>query len=143
MAEETEMKKVDNTQRYWFHRIDNLDVIPQIDKEKIIGSSKKQSLKIKKINPGDRIFLVTKRKNTIEFFGYTQVDETYVDEDILYGYYESRKKLKLKGIKYFSKPVPTTNMAQYLESEKIKKSSAKFFGQEYNELTKEDFIRIR
>lgn len=143
MAEETEMKKVDNTQRYWFHRIDNLDVIPQIDKEKIIGSSKKQSLKIKKINPGDRIFLVTKRKNTIEFFGYTQVDETYVDEDILYGYYESRKKLKLKGIKYFSKPVPTTDMAQYLESEKIKKSSAKFFGQEYNELTKEDFIRIR
>ena len=143
MVEDNSMKKVDNTQKYWFHRIDNLDVIPQIDKEKCIGSSKKQALKIKKINPGDRLFLVTKRKNSIEFFGYTQVDETYVDEEVLYGYYESRKKLKLKGIKYFSKPIPTTDMTQYLESEKIKKSSAKFFGQEYNELSKEDFIHIR
>lgn len=134
---------MDNTHKYWFHRLDNLDIIPKINKEKCIGSAKKRSVKIKKINPGDRLFLVTKRKNTIEFFGYTQVEETYIDEEVLYGYYESRKKLKLKGIKYFSKPVPTNDMVQYLESEKIKKSSAKFFGQEYNELSKEDFIHIR
>lgn len=56
MAEENTMKKVDNTQKYWFHRVDNLDIIPQIDKEKCIGSAKKQSLKIKKINSGDRLF---------------------------------------------------------------------------------------
>ena len=143
MVEDTSMKTVDNTHKYWFHRIDNLDVIPQIDKEKCIGSAKKKSLKIKKINPGDRLFLVTKRKSSIEFFGYTQVESVYVDDESLFDYYESRKKLKLKGIKYFSKPVPTTNMAQYLEAENIKKSSARFFGQEYNELSKEDFIRIR
>jgi len=143
MVEGNSLKKVDNTHKYWFHRLDNLDIIPKINKEKCIGSAKKRSVKIKKINPGDRLFLVTKRKNTIEFFGYTQVEETYIDEEVLYGYYESRKKLKLKGIKYFSKPVPTNDMVQYLESEKIKKSSAKFFGQEYNELSKEDFIHIR
>ena len=143
MVDDNSMKKSDNTHRYWFHRVDNLDIIPQIDKEKCIGSNKKKSVKIKKINPGDRLFLVTKRKNTIEFFGYTQVESVYIDDETLFDYYESRKKLKLKGIKYFSKPVPTTNMAQYLEAENIKKSSAKFFGQEYNELSKEDFIRIR
>ena len=143
MVEGNSLKKVDNNHKYWFHRLDNLDIITKINKEKCIGSAKKRSVKIKKINPGDRLFLVTKRKNTIEFFGYTQVEETYIDEEVLYGYYESRKKLKLKGIKYFSKPVPTNDMVQYLESEKIKKSSAKFFGQEYNELSKEDFIHIR
>lgn len=143
MVEENSMKEVDNTHKYWFHRIYNPDIIPLIDEEKCIGSNKKQSKKIKEINAGDRIFLVTKRKSTIEFIGYTQVDSTYVDEDILFDYYESRKKLKLKGIKYFSKPIPTTDMAQYLEAENIKKSSAKFFGTEYRELSKDDFVRIR
>ena len=134
---------MDNTQKYWFHRIDNLEVIPQIDEAKCIGSQNRKSLKIKDISAGDRIFLVTKRKSSIEFFGYTQVDETYVDEEVLFDYYESRKKLKLKGIKYFSKPMSTKDMSEYLESEKIKKNSAKFFGTEYRELSKDDFIRIR
>ena len=68
MVEGNSLKKVDNTHKYWFHRLDNLDIIPKINKEKCIGSAKKRSVKIKKINPGDRLFLVTKRKNTIKFF---------------------------------------------------------------------------
>ena len=46
MVEDTSMKTVDNTHKYWFHRIDNLDIIPQIDKEKSIGSAKKKSWRI-------------------------------------------------------------------------------------------------
>lgn len=137
------MKKADKTQKYWFHRIDNLDVIPQIHENKCIGSSNSRSKTIKEISSGDRIFLVTKRKSSLEFFGYTQVEETYVDEEFLYEYYESRKKLKLKGIKYFSKPVSTRDMAEFLDVIEDKKKSANFFRSEYRQIPKEDFITIR
>lgn len=134
---------MDNTQKYWFHRIDNFDVIPQIDEHKCIGSTNSRSKTIKEISAGDRIFLVTKRKSSIEFFGYTQVDETYVDDESLFEYYESRKKLKLKGIKYFSKPMSTSDMAKYLDVIDDKKKSANFFRSEYRQIPKEDFIKIR
>lgn len=137
------MKKVDNTQKYWFHRIDNLDVIPQINAEKCIGSSNARSKTIKDITAGDRIFLISKRKNNIEFFGYTQVEETFADDESLFEYYESRKKLKLKGIKYFSKPISTRDMAEYLDVIEDKKKSSNFFRSEYREIPKEDFIKIR
>ena len=134
---------MDNTQKYWYHRINTLDVLPKINQEKTIGSENKKSKKIKEISEGDRIFLVTKRKSSIEFIGYTQVDETYVDDEVLYDYYESRKKLKLKGIKYFSKPLSTNEMSEYLDVITDKKKSANFFRSEYREIPKEDFIRIR
>ena len=134
---------MDNTQKYWFHRIDDIDVIPLINASKCIGSTNNRSKTIKDINVGDRIFLITKRKSSLEFFGYTQVDETYVDDEALFDYYESRKKLKLKGIKYFSKPFSTREMAEYMDVIQDKKKSANFFRSEYREIPKEDFIKIR
>lgn len=134
---------MDNTQKYWFHRIDNLDVIPQLNEVKCIGSSNSRSKTIKDIHSGDRLFLITKRKSNIEFFGYTQVEEVYLDDEVLFEYYESRKKLKLKGIKYFSKPISTRDMAEHLDVITDKKKSANFFRSEFREIPKEDFIRIR
>lgn len=87
--------------------------------------------------------MITKRRSSIEFIGYTQVDETYFDDETLYDYYESRKKLKLKGIKYFSKPLSTNEMSEYLDVIKDKKKSANFFRSDYREIPKEDFIKIR
>ena len=143
MVDDNTMKKVDNTHKYWFHRIDDLSIIPNINEEKCIGSIKKQSKSIKDIHAGDRLFLITKRNSRIEFFGYTQVDEVYVDDEPLYEYYVSRKKLKLKGIKYFSKPISTKDMSENLEVVVDKKKSANFFRSEYREIPKEDFLIIR
>lgn len=143
MVDDNSMKKVDNSYKFWFHRIDDLSIIPQIDNEKCIGSTKRQSVSIKNIHAGDRLFLITKRRSYIEFFGYTQVDEVYVDNETLYDYYESRKKLKLKGIKYFSKPISTKDMAEHLDVIVNKKKSANFFRSEYREIPKEDFLVIR
>ena len=143
MVDDNKLKKVDNTHKYWFHRIDDLSIIPQINEEKCIGSTKKQSKSIKDIHAGDRIFLIAKRNSRIEFFGYTQVDKTYSCDEPLYDYYISRKRLKLKGIKYFSKPISTKDMSENLDVIVDKKKSANFFRSEYREIPKEDFVIIR
>ena len=86
--------------------------------------------------------LLTKRNNLIEFFGYTQVDEVYQDAKDLYDYYFSKKKLKLKGIKYFSKPISTVDVVDQLDFIEKKDKSSNYFRSEYREISKEDFTRI-
>ena len=86
--------------------------------------------------------MVTKRSNFLEFFGYTQVDEVYQDSKDLYDYYFSKRKLKLKGIKYFSKPVSTMDVIEKLEFIENKKKSSAYFRSEYREISKEDFTYI-
>lgn len=89
------------------------------------------------------IFLITKRNNFIEFFGYTKVDEIILNEDILYDYYESRKKLQLKGIKYFAQPISTKDISKDLNFVKDVKKSANYFKSEYKQISQEDFVTIR
>ena len=119
-----------------------MDVIPQINEQKCIAAQKKRSTSIGKIHAGDRILLVTKRSNLIEFFGYTQVDEVYQDQKDLYDYYFSKRKLKLKGIKYFSKPVSTIEVMDKLDFIENKKKSSNYFRSEFREISKEDFTYI-
>ena len=119
-----------------------MDVIPQINEQKCIAAQKKRSISIGKIHAGDRILLVTKRSNLIEFFGYTQVDEVYQDQKDLYDYYFSKRKLKLKGIKYFSKPVSTIEVMDKLDFIENKKKSSNYFRSEFREISKEDFTYI-
>lgn len=119
-----------------------MDVISSINEELCIGAQKKRSTAISKVHAGDRILLVTKRNNLIEFFGYTQVDEVYSDTDDLYEYYFSKRKLKLKGIKYFSKPISTKDIAEELDFIERKNKSSTYFRSEYREIPKEDFTLI-
>lgn len=135
------MKPVDKTHKFWIHRVD-LDIIAQINEEKSIAAQKKRSTAIGKIHAGDRILLLTKRKNSIEFFAYTQVDEIYQDAQDLYDYYFSKKKLKLKGVKYFSKPISTIDIADELDFIEKKDKSSSYFRSEYREISKDDFTRI-
>ena len=113
-----------------------------INEQKCIGAVKKRSTSISKIHSGDRILLLTKRSNLIEFFGYTQVEEAYQDQNDLYDYYFSKKKLKLKGIKYFSKPISTIDVVDMLDFIENKNKSSSYFRAEYREISKEDFTRI-
>jgi len=119
-----------------------LDVISQIHEEKSIAAQKKRSTAINNIHAGDRILLLTKRSNLIEFFGYTQVDEVYQDTNDLYEYYFSKRKLKLKGIKYFAKPISTIDIVEQLDCIKDKSKSSNFFRSEYREIPKDDFTRV-
>ena len=79
----------------------------------------------------------------MEFFGYAKVEKVYHDNKPLYDYYKSKKKLKLKGIKYFTTPITTTDISENLSFVKNKKKSANFFKTEYREVSKEDFAEIR
>ncbi len=108
----------------------------------MIAAQKKRSTAISKIHAGDRILLLTKRSNLIEFFGYTQVEEVYQDTNDLYDYYFSKKKLKLKGIKYFSKPISTIDVVEQLDFIEKKNKSSNYFRSEYREISKDDFTRI-
>jgi len=119
-----------------------LDVISQINEEKSIAAQKKKSTVISKIHEGDRILFLTKRSNLIEFFAYTQVDEVYSDTKDLYDYYFSKRKLKLKGIKYFSKPISTKEVVDQLKFIENKDKSSAYFRSEYREIPKEDFTQI-
>ena len=120
-----------------------MDVISQINEEKVIAAQKKRSTAISKIHAGDRILLLTKRSNLIEFFAYTQVEEVYPDQNELYDYYFSKKKLKLKGIKYFSKPIPIKEISNELGFVKNKTRYHDYFKTEYKPIPKEDFMIIR
>ena len=130
--------------RFWIHRID-CRVIKDLNERKIISAESKNSKLIKDLNKSDKILLLTKLNNSskIEFFAYTQVDEIYYDEEILYdGYYKSNKKLKLKSIEYFSEPIATNDMANKLSFVKNKEKSANDFKAEYKIIPEWDFATI-
>ena len=84
--------------------------------------------------------MFTTRTN-LEFFGFTQVDEVFYNEKPLYNrYYNAERKLNLKGIKYFSKPIVFKEISDELDFIKELKTPALQF--EYKEVSKEDFFRI-
>lgn len=70
------------------------------------------------------------------------MDEVYSDFNELYDYYFSKKKLKLKGIKYFSKPISTKDVVEQLDFIEKKDKSSSYFRSEYREISKEDFTTI-
>ena len=141
-SNENTLKKEDNHIKYWIHRVD-LGIIPQINDSMLIGSIKKRSKTIKDVHKDDVIFLITKRNNFIEFFGYTKVDDIILDDEILYEYYESRKKLRLKGIKYFAQPISTKDISQDLNFVRNAKKSANYFKSEFKQISHDDFVTIR
>ena len=78
----------------------------------------------------------------MEFIAYTQVGELYQDNKKLYDFYSSRRKLKLKGIKYFSNPVPIKDLASKFDFVKDKDNYSNYFKSEYREISKEEFSEI-
>lgn len=130
---------------YWIHRID-YDKIVDLSERQILGAMPRNSKPIEDIQKDDRILLLTKLNNSsrIEFFAYTQVDEVYEDEETLYdGYYKSKKKLKLKGIKYLSKPLATKDVVSKLETVERAQASKIFQPGKYHLISENDYRAIR
>ena len=70
------------------------------------------------------------------------VDDIYQDNETLYDHYCSPKKLKLKGIKYFTEPVVALDIADELVFIKNKKKPSNYLSSEYKEITEQDFKKI-
>ena len=135
------LKDSDSHQKYWIHRVD-AEIIPEINEFQAIASKNRKSLNLNKLRSGDRILLVSKINNSLKFFAYTQVGELYQDGRKLYAYYSSRRKLKLKGIKYFSKTIPITDVSGHLDFVNDASNVSSYFKSEYREISKENFIYI-
>lgn len=82
------------------------------------------------------------RQKKISFIAYTMVDEVYQDNETLYDHYCSPKKLKLKGIKYFTEPVVALDIAEDLDFIKNKKKPSNYLSSEYREIDEKDFKKI-
>ena len=135
------MKNFDNHNKFWIHRLDS-EVISQIDEEKVIASQNRKSANITKLRAGDRIIFVAKFDNSLEFFAYTQVDELFQNNKKIFDYYSSRRKLKLKGIKYFAKPISIGEFTQQFDFIIDKEHPSRYFNSEYREITKDEFSSI-
>ncbi|AUB58798.1 hypothetical protein BK008_11090 [Methanobacterium sp. MZ-A1] len=98
------------------------------------------------MEPNDKIILFSTldldRQKKISFIAYTMVDEVYQDNETLYDHYCSPKKLKLKGIKYFTEPVVALDIAEDLDFIKNKKKPSNYLSSEYREIDEKDFKKI-
>lgn len=70
------------------------------------------------------------------------VDDIVKDGEPLYDYYYSPRKLRLKGIKYFTEPVVARDMADVLDFIDDPQKSASKFKAEYREISEKDFKNI-
>ena len=105
-----------------------------INNGKTLFSHKKRGV-FQKIEANDNILLLSKYDNKLSFLAYTQVSEVF--EDNAEENFNPRK-LKLKGIKYFTRPIILKDIADKLDfvSNPDKPSSSI---QEYKEISIKDF----
>lgn len=134
-----------NETKYWLHKFDK-DLLRQLDHFKILGAKNKNSRSIKPIEKNDKIIIFTTLEvdetPLICFIAYTMVADTFNDENKLYNKYESLKKLKLKGIKYFTSPVIAKDASTELNFIKNPKKSSNYFSSEFREINENDFMTI-
>ena len=113
---------------------------------KILGGKTKNSQIIEKISSNDKIILFStldlKKGKNISFIAYTMVDETIKNDKSLYDHYNSQKKLKLKGMKYFTRPIIAKDLYKDLRFLKRGKKHGNYLNSEYREINKEDFYKI-
>lgn len=117
-----------------------------MNQTKVLGAEKQRSVGIKPVEANDKIILFSTlnidNKPTISFIGYTMVDTTYEDKKSLYNKYKAKKKLKLKGMKYFINPIIAKDLADELSFIKNPKKSSAYLKSEYKEINKDDFKKI-
>lgn len=134
-----------NQSKFWIHRVDK-SLIKSIESSKKLGAEKKGSKVINNFEPDDKIILFSTlnldNQQKICYFGFTMVEDIYQNESPLYDHYYCPKKLKLKGIKYFSTPIVAKDIASELTFIKNKNSPYKSLPKEYKEINQEDFNKI-
>lgn len=116
-----------------------MDIIEDIHENKILAA---KNLLPKKFKANDRLILFTTFNRRVIFFAYTKVDEVYEDNKVLYGNYASRRKLKLKGIKYFVNPVYFREVSNDLSFIPEFGNPSDAIRNQFKEIPKSDFLLI-
>lgn len=70
------------------------------------------------------------------------VEDTFEENKILYNKYASTKKLKLKGMKYFTQPIIAKDFYNDLNFIQNKKYPLNYLNVEYREIDEDDFNKI-
>lgn len=134
-----------NETKYWIHKFDK-NFLRHLGHDKTLGAAKKHSSGIKPVSANDKIIIFSTlnidNKPTICFIAYTMVDKTFESKETLYDTYQSQKKLKLKGMKYFVNPVIARGLYNNLNFIKNKKYPLNYLKIEYREIDQEDFDKI-
>lgn len=129
--------------KYWICRIDE-EYLNSVDKQKILGITSPESGVVKSVKAEDKLLFFTPFSNekSISFIGYGPVEEIFDDPEYLLGVLKSEIKIKLKGIKYFTEPIPVKDIASNLKFIKNKENLPYPFKSEFREIGEEDFNYI-
>ena len=90
--------------KYFIHNID-FKIIDEIIAVKKLGFLTDDSKFADKINENDFVLLSANVNHKSIIFAYTNIKEVITDAEKLYSVYGLQKKLVLKGIKFFKRPV--------------------------------------
>ncbi len=138
MESSTINKKVEDENRYWIHKVD-VGIIEDIHKKKVLAG---KNILPKKFKANDRLILFTTLNRRVIFFAYTMVDEVIKDNSTIYDIYSSKRKLKLKGIKYFVNPIYFTDVSRELSFSRNHSNSSDSIKSQFKIIPKEDFLLI-
>ncbi len=129
--------------KYWIYRIDE-EYLSSIDEHKVLGIKNEGYNNIKSIKAQDKILFLIPLSNerSISFIGYGPVENTFDDPEYLLGVFKSERKVKLKGIKYFTEPIPVKDIADNLKFIKDKENLPYPFKLEFMEIPEDDFNYI-
>jgi predicted RNA-binding protein len=118
--------------------------LSSIDEQKIIGSTSPESEVIKSVKAEDKILFFTPLPNerSISFIGYGPVEDTFDNDECILDVFKSKRKIKLKGIKYFTEPVPVKDIAGNLKFIENKEKLSSYFKSEFKEISGKDFNYI-
>ena len=129
--------------KYWIYLIDG-EYLGIINNQKILGATTSKSEAIKSVKAEDKILFSASlsNKKSISFIGYGPVECTFDNDKCSLGVFKSERKIKLKGIKYFTEPVPVKDVEDNLKFIKNKENSSSYFKSEFREIPGEDFNYI-
>lgn len=134
--------EAEESSKYWICRIDE-KYLGNISKNKILGAKSPRAKTIRSVKSSDKILffmpLLVGKTRLLSFIGYGLVENSFDDDNSLLGFDKSKRKIKLKGIKYFTQPLPAKNVASDLKFIKNKKNSSGYFKSEFREISEEDF----
>ncbi|MCZ3366516.1 MULTISPECIES: hypothetical protein [Methanobacterium] len=135
------LQSAGESSKYWIYRIDE-EHLSRIDEQRILYITNPESNAVKSVKAEDKILFFTPFQKSISFIGYGPVEETFDGPEYLLDSLKSGKKIKLKGIKYFTEAVPVKDIANNLKFIKNKENLPYPFKSEFTEINEEDFNYI-
>jgi len=127
----TLLNKCNDSTKFWIFNIPS-DYLSRVLSNDKLATVKKKSININKINANDMVIIASKINNSYSIIALTIFNSLYEDDEKLFGYYESTRKIKLKSFKYFKNLLLFNDLKNQLSLNTLSKK-------EIVEITKNDF----